>query len=100
MKICKTVLTHWAHESKISVVDILGTEKERRDTLKTNTEALDKMIEASGLRIGYLAAKCGLSRAGFHKKRTGQTEWTANEISILRHELNMTLTQAKDIFLL
>lgn len=68
--------------------------------MKTNTELLDAVIEASGLRIGYLAEKCGLSRAGFHKKRTGQTEWTAKEISVLRHELNMTLTQAKDIFLL
>ena len=68
--------------------------------MKTNTEMLDKMIEESGLRIGYLADKCGLSRAGFHKKRTGQTEWTAPEIAVLRSELHMTLTQAKEIFLL
>ncbi len=68
--------------------------------MKTDTEALDKLIDQSGLRIGYLAAKCGLSRAGFHKKRTGQTEWTATEIRTLRHELNMTLAQTKDIFLL
>ena len=68
--------------------------------MKTNVEELDKLIEASGLKIGYLAERCGLSRAGFHKKRTGQSEWTAPEIAILRHELHMSLTQAKEIFLL
>lgn len=68
--------------------------------MKTNTEMLDKMIEDSGLKISYLADKCGLSRAGFHKKRTGQTEWTAPEIAVLRSELHMTLTQAKEVFLL
>lgn len=68
--------------------------------MKTNTEALDKIIEESGLKISYLADKCGLSRTGFYKKKAGITEWTASEISVLRSELHMTLTQTKDIFLI
>jgi len=68
--------------------------------LKTNVELLDQVIEDSGLKISYLADKCGLSRAGFYQKKAGKTEWTASEISVLRSELNLTLTQTKDIFLL
>ena len=68
--------------------------------MKTNVEMLDKMIEASGLKITYLAEKCGISRTSFYKKKTGQVEWTASEIAALREELHLTLTQTKDIFLI
>lgn len=68
--------------------------------MRTNVELLDQVIEASGLKLSYLADKCGLSRAGFYKKKSGQTEWTASEIAVLRTELHLTLTQTKDIFLI
>ena len=68
--------------------------------MKTNVELLDKMIEASGLKIGYLADKCGISRTSFYRKKAGLVEWNANEISVLRTELRLTLTQTKDIFLI
>ncbi len=70
------------------------------DKLKTNTELLDQIIEESGLKISYLANKCGISRASFYQKKSGKTEWNAKEIGILRSELRMTLTQAKDVFLI
>lgn len=66
--------------------------------MKTNVELLDQIIGASGLKITYLADKCGLSRTSFYKKKTGQVEWTASEIAVLRAELHLTLTQTKDIF--
>ena len=78
----------------------MGTTNKGGERLKTNVELLDKMIEASGLKITYLADKCGLSRQSFYKKKTGQVEWTASEIAVLRSELRLTLTQTKDIFLI
>lgn len=74
--------------------------KEGGERLKTNVELLDQIIEASGLKISYLADKCGLSRTSFYKKKNGLVEWTASEIAVLRSELHLTLTQAKEIFLI
>ena len=68
--------------------------------MKTNVELLDKVIENSGLKIGYLADKCNMSRTSFYKKKAGLVEWTASEIGVLRTELHLTLTQTKDIFLI
>lgn len=67
--------------------------------MHTNTEELNRVIESSGLRISYLAEKCGLSRTAFHKKRTGKVDFTASEIAALRSELKLTLTQIDKIFL-
>lgn len=68
--------------------------------MKTNTELLEEAIRLSGLKISYLADKCGLSRTAFYKKKNGETEWNANEISVLRAELKLNMTQTKEIFLL
>lgn len=67
--------------------------------MHTNIEELNKIIDSSGLKISYLAEKCGLTRAGFYKKRTGQSEWTASEIAVLRTELKLSLKQLDNIFL-
>ncbi len=68
--------------------------------LHTNVEELNKLIESSGLRISYLADKCGLSRTAFLNKRTGKVEFTSGEIAVLRSELKMTLSQVDKIFLI
>lgn len=62
----------------------------------TNTELLDKKIEESGKKIGYLAEKCGLSLAGFYNCRTNKAEFKASHIKILSEELGITSLKEKD----
>lgn len=83
----------------VSETDIQYNGKEEIG-LHTNVEELNRLIEASGLRITYLADKCGLSRTAFYKKRTGKVDFTSSEIAVLRDELKLTLTQVDKIFLI
>lgn len=62
----------------------------------TNTELLEKKINESGKKKGYLAAKCGLSRAGFRNCITNNAEWTASQINKLCEELEITSLREKD----
>ncbi len=62
----------------------------------TNTELLEKKIQESGLKKGYLAQKCGLSRAGFRNCVTNKAEWTASQIDILCEELVISSLREKD----
>lgn len=62
----------------------------------TNTELLDKKIEESGKKIGYLAERCGLSLGGFYNCRTNKAEFKASHIKILSAELGITNLKEKD----
>ena len=62
----------------------------------TNTELLEKKIRESGLKKGYLAQKCGLSRAGFRNCVINKAEWTASQIDVLCEELVITSLREKD----
>lgn len=62
-------------------------------------EKLNSLIKSSGLKINYLASQCGITRAGFYKKKIGKTEWNAHEIAVLRRELKLSLKQIDEIFL-
>lgn len=62
----------------------------------TNTELLEKKIDESGKKKGYLAEKCGLSRAGFRNCIINKAEWTASQIDILCEELGITSLREKD----
>jgi len=48
-----------------------------------NTQLLDDKIAESGLKIGYIVEKIGLSRFGFDKKRKGITPFRVSEIYVL-----------------
>lgn len=56
----------------------------------TNTELLEARIAASGKKKGYLAARCGLSRAGFGNCCRNRAEFKASQIEILCQELGIT----------
>lgn len=56
----------------------------------TNTELLEQKIKESGKKKGYLAGKCGLSRAGFRNCVINDAEFTATQINVLCMELNIT----------
>lgn len=65
----------------------------------TDTELLDKKIDESGLRIGYICERLGISRQVFYNKRTNRTEFLPSQIESLCNILGInTLTERHAIF--
>lgn len=64
----------------------------------TDSEALSKAIENSGLKLTYIANKLELSREGFYKKLNNQTEFKASEIVKLQDILNLSNKERDKIF--
>lgn len=62
----------------------------------TNTELLKDLIKQSGKKKGYLAKRCGLSRAGFRNCETNKAEFKQSHIDILCDELNITSLKVKE----
>lgn len=62
----------------------------------TNTKLLEKKILESGLKKGYLAEKCGLSRAGFRNCVINKADFTGTQIAILCAELGITSLREKE----
>ena len=44
---------------------------------------LDGYIERSGLKLGHIIEKLGISRASWHKKKTGSVAFRAAEVYVL-----------------
>jgi uncharacterized protein YjbI with pentapeptide repeats len=70
--------------------------QEREVNKLTNTDLLEKKIRECGLKKGYLAAKCGLSRAGFRNCELNKADFTASHITTLCIELGITSLQEKE----
>lgn len=65
----------------------------------TNTELLEKKIQESGKKKGYLAGKVGLSLGGFYNCCNNKAEWKASQIEILCEELGIVdLEERQEIF--
>ena len=65
----------------------------------TNTELLEKKISESGKKKGYLADKCGISRAWFRACMKNKAEFKTRHIKILCFELYITdLAEKEAIF--
>ena len=64
----------------------------------TNTEELKRKIEASGLKISFIANKCGMTRATFYNRMNGEKDFTASEILTLRALLDLTRDEVEAIF--
>ena len=62
----------------------------------TNTELLENKIRDCGLKKGYLAEKCGLSRAGFRNCELNKAEFTTSQVNILCEELGITSLREKE----
>lgn len=56
----------------------------------TDSEALNKVIENSGLKLTFIARALKLSREGFYKKLNNQTEFKASEIVKMQEILNLS----------
>lgn len=65
----------------------------------TKTELLKRKISESGLKIGYIAEKLGISVVCLNRKVNGLAKFWQNEIVILRDLLRLTDREVVDIFL-
>jgi hypothetical protein len=63
-----------------------------------NTQLLDEKIEKSGLKIGFIVDKLGISWNGFNKKRTGKTPFRAAEIYVIGDLLSLNDAEKDEIF--
>lgn len=63
-----------------------------------NTQLLDDRIKQSGLRVGFIVEKLGLSRNGFDKKRKGKTPFRTAEIYVICDLLNLNDEDKTRIF--
>lgn len=64
----------------------------------TDSEALNKIIDNSGLKLTFIARALKLSREGFYKKLNNQTEFKASEIVKMQEILNLSNEQRDKIF--
>ena len=65
----------------------------------TNTELLKEIISKSGLKLGYLADQCGITRQALSYKISNRNIFTAEEIAVLCRELKISsLTEKERIF--
>lgn len=63
-----------------------------------NTPLLDEKIAQSGLRVGFIIEKLGLSRNGFDKKKKGKTPFRVAEIYVLCDLLKLSEDDKSSIF--
>lgn len=72
--------------------------QERGENL-TNTRLLKEKIENSGLKLGFIADKLGVSRPTLRTRIEGESDFRVYEIVLLCELLNITSLQEKnDIF--
>lgn len=65
----------------------------------TNTKLLKEKIDSSGLKLGFIAEKLGISYHWLKKKIDGNVAFKAIEIQIICSVLNITdLQEKEDIF--
>lgn len=63
-----------------------------------NTQLLDKKIESSGFKIGYIVEQLGISRNGFDMKRKGKTPFRQSEMYVLCDLLKIPDDEKAKIF--
>ena len=56
----------------------------------TDTEKLMEYVKDSGLKLGFIAEKMGLSRFGLYKKINNESDFKAREIENLCELLHIT----------
>lgn len=64
--------------------------KRKEVYILANAELLGEKIKISGLKKGYLADKCDMTRQCFQKRAKNPALFTAAQVSILCRELRIT----------
>ena len=62
----------------------------------TNKELLQELIEKSGMKIGHIADKVGISRSGLWKKMNNESSFNQYEIESLCNILKITSLKDKE----
>lgn len=68
-------------------------------TKAPNLELLEEYIANSGLKIGFIVKKLGITRQAFNYKRRGITPFKAAEVYVLCDLLHITDEDREKIFL-
>lgn len=63
-----------------------------------DAEKLKQKIEDSGLKIGFIAGKLGLSHQGFLNKLNGEYSFKLDEIQKLCNTMNLSAEDRDSIF--
>ena len=84
-------------ETGAYIMNVDKTSTERR-TYLTNVEVLRAKIEASGLKLSYIAAELGISRYGLSKKLNCENEFKITEMKQLCNILKLTDKEKISIF--
>ena len=66
--------------------------------MMTNTELLRGRIKDKGLKLGFIAESCNITRAGLAKKLNNETDFRAGEINVLKNVLDLTNDEVVEIF--
>ena len=64
----------------------------------TNTKELRRKIDASGLKMVFIADKCNLTLQGLLNKVDGRSQFRQNEITTIAAVLRLTKQEIFDIF--
>lgn len=64
----------------------------------TNTELLEGKLACSGMKLGYIAERLGLSPAGFRLKVRGVQEFKQSEIVAICDLLGLSVEEKEAIF--
>lgn len=63
------------------------------------TGILEDKIQESGLRIGFIAEKMGISLQALNKKRNGEIEFSLKDVRVLKELLGLSVSEVNKIFL-
>lgn len=66
----------------------------------TNTQLLEDRIKRSGLKIGYIVDKLGISRQAWDKKKKNEIAFRAAEVYVLCDLLNISEDEKESFFCL
>jgi len=67
-------------------------------TTNISTDLLDESINQSGLKVGFIVDKLGISRQAFDRKRKGEIAFRQSEVYVLCDLLKLDASKGKEIF--
>lgn len=67
-------------------------------TQYVDSAMLDEYVNKSGYKLGYIIEKLGISRASWHKKKTGCVSFRGSEVYVLCDLLNIPEEDQEKIF--
>lgn len=66
--------------------------------MHTDAQLLEEKIESTGLKVGFIIEKLGISRTSWYKKKAGKIPFRVSEIYVISDLCNMTDEEKSKIF--